>query len=610
MKRLLAFLLAMILCLPLIVACHKEEQPPEETGTGTAAALPLITGGASEYVIVYSEATANQMAGVYQSIATLLQKHIKDLTGVELPVVSEKDAPVAKEIVVGATSRTVDYTSPVPAETYQKGYSLFAAGEKVVLEANCNVGIRLGMYALLQDLLGVDLLANDKAMPEEGKKDFSLASNYENSKTVTSEKVPFLNISVDQLGVCYGETYTQKRAAILLQQELKSIEKTTPECVARTNVKSDKVYFSFQTDKTVGGGEFRVAVSDKMITVLAKDYYGFVSAVRSIAKTRKSLGFYPYGSERTVTGSHVDHLLKYEESAKYAFNRSAEYRLMFYNVLWDNTEVAERGILQNEVLKAYDPDVIGFQEFHERRRTAIVADLLERGYAEAMNYKSGNFVSGSSGATKSNWYCYVPIFYKTATTKCVESGFYRYVSQYSVAESASKTLCWAVMEAKDSGDRYLVVNTHMCTQDDKIKGEQAVEAVKVIDKLLEKYNVPVFLGGDYNGRYTNANHKYFAGEGGFVDVVQGKLASEYTANIRAHHRPYPVFNKELGLMWPGVNEDGSKDDTGMYDATQSVDHIMVKNDYPVSIEVFGTVADEYTISGGDHFPIFIDFSIK
>lgn len=607
MKRLLAFLLAMILCLPLIVACRKEEQPSEKTTNEDTkiTSLSLIANGASEYVIVYSQSTANQMAGVYQSIAILLQKYMKELTGVELSVVSETEAPVAKEILVGPTTRLTETGSPVAADTYQKGYSLYATGEKVVLEANSNVGIKLGMYAFLQDLLGVDLLANDKAVPEEGKKDFSLAGDYANSKTVTSEKVPFLNISVDQLGVCYGETYTQKRAAILLQQELKAIEKITPECIARTNVKADKTYFSFETDNTVGGGEFRVAVTDKRITVLAKDYYGFVSAVRSIAKTRKSLGFYPYGSERTVTGSHVDHLLKYEESAKYAFNRSTEYRLMFYNVLWDNTEVAERGILQNEVLKAYDPDVIGFQEFHERRRTAIVADLQERGYAEAMNYKSGNFVSGSSGATKANLYCYVPIFYKTATTKCVESGFYRYVAQHSVAESASKTLCWAVMESKESGDRYLVVNTHMCTQADEIKGKQAEEAVKVIDKILEKYNVPVFLGGDYNGRYTNANHKYFAGEGGFVDVVQGKLASEYTANIQAHHRPYPVFNQNLGLMWPAEG-----DDTGVNNDTLSVDHIMVKNDYPVSIEVFGTVADPYTISGGDHFPIFIDFSIK
>jgi exonuclease III len=300
----------------------------------------------------------------------------------------------------------------------------------------------------------------------------------------------------------------------------------------------------------------------------------------------------------------VDYLLKYEESAKYAFNRAAEYRLMFYNVLWDNNDLEERAILQTEVIRAYNPNVIGFQEFHERRRTAIVPVLQEMGYAEAMNYKQGNFVSGSSGTTKSNLYCYVPIFYKTETTKCIESGFYRYEAQYSVAGSASKTFSWAVLEDKATSERYLVVNTHMCTQDDAIKGKQAVEAVKVIDNLLRKYDVPVFLGGDYNGRYTNANHKYFAEEGGFFDVVQSKLADEYTANIQAHHRPYPVFNKDLGLMGPGPD-----DDTGKGDATLSVDHIMVKNDRPVSIEVFGTVADNYTISGGDHFPIFIDFSI-
>ena len=606
MKRTIAFFLVLMMCLPLIVACQKTvESTPVDSDTtmSDVPSTPVILNGSSEYVIVYSVSTENKMTGLYQDMATLLQGKIKELTGAELSVVSEDTAPADKEIVVGKTSRSGEAASPVSIDAYKLGFSIFRSGEKILLEAGSQVGLRLAIYTLLEDLLGVDLLFDVDAKVEEGMKEFSLSENYEVAETFTSEKLPYFGVSADKIGICYGDGYVQQRASVLLQNELNAIEKVKPERVTHSNAKAGTVYFWLQTDNTVQDGGFRLSASGQKILVSAKDYYGFAAAIKAIAKLRRSLGFYPFGEKRTAEGSHVDYLPTADATAKYAFDRS-EYRVMFYNVLWDDLALQERAILQTEVVEVYRPDVIGFQEFDERRRTDMVPILQDLGYAETMNYKQGNFVSGSSGATKTNLYSCVPIFYNTATTKCIANGFYRYAAQYSVGESKSKTLSWAVMESKVSGEKYIVVNTHMCTQDDEIKGKQAKEAVNVIDNILKTYDFPVFLGGDYNGNYNNANFKYFGGDGGFTDVEKNNMAEEFTSKLKSYHRPYPVFNDTYGLMWAGA-----EDDSGAKTPEVSVDHIMVKNDYPVTIDVYGVVVDDYTISGGDHFPIFVDFSI-
>ena len=604
MKKIISVLLVLLMCLPLVVACKKDEEVPEETSE-VAVPVSVISNGASEYVIVYSNSTENGMAGQYMRIATLLQGRIAIATGVNLKVTSEDKSSSAKEIVVGKLTRGDSYTSPVSAETYQKGYSLFMAGDKIVLEAGSATGLTEGAYALLKDLLGVDLQADPQAEPEAGKTEFTLLSTYAETETFASAEMPYMSAPLSEFGVCFtGTEYNQKRAAIILQQEIKKVDKVVMERVDKKWAEDGKCYFWFETDTTMANGTFRIDTVGSKVTITAKDYYGFISGTRAIVEMRKELGYYPFREGSKSEGNHLDYLTTLEETAKYVYNNSSEYRLMFYNVFWGGAET-ERGILQSEMVREYRPDVIGFQEFKENRRAGIVNPLKTMGYEEAMDYKKGNYVAGNSGATSDALYNYVPIFYNTATTKCVDSGYYRYVRQISEEESKSKSLSWGVFESKATGERYMVLNTHMCTQDDIIKGVQAKEAIALVGELLARYNVPVFLGGDYNGTYGNTNFGYFANPnmGGFKDIERDNLAKLFTSKIKSYHTA-PTNNKGLGVMWPADN-----DDTGV-NPSASVDHIMIKNASSVSISVYGVVVDDYTMSGGDHYPIFTDFSIN
>ena len=374
MKKIVALMLVMVMLLPCIVACKKDEVP-EETTTEPAVPVSVISGGASEYVIVYSTLEENNMKGKYQKYAELMQSFINLTTKAKLEVMSDEKATVAKEIVVGPLARADRYTSPVSVEAYQKGYSLFISDEKIVLEAGSEIGLKLGMFELLKELIGVDLLVDSKARPEEGKTEFSLMSDFAVSETFVSETMPYMNFDLSEFGVCFNSSnYNQRRAAVILQQEVKGADKVIMERVEHKWAEEGKAYFWFEEDSTVASGSFRINTSGTKITIYAKDYYGYISAARAIVKLRKDMGFYPFREGSSNQGVHLDYLKAHEESSKYVYNNSSEYRVMFYNVYWGGSEV-ERGILQSELVLEYMPDVIGFQEFKENRLSGIVTPL-------------------------------------------------------------------------------------------------------------------------------------------------------------------------------------------------------------------------------------------
>ena len=107
MKRLLPFLLALLLLLPCLAACKTPPAPDQETGTDappditpTAQPLVLVKDGASEYVIVRpADITAQDPAFI---AAVLFRDTVEKLTGVALQIVTDDENAYAvadKEIV-------------------------------------------------------------------------------------------------------------------------------------------------------------------------------------------------------------------------------------------------------------------------------------------------------------------------------------------------------------------------------------------------------------------------------------------------------------------------------------------------------------------------------
>lgn len=136
MKRLLPFLLALLLLLPALAACKTPPATDEET-TGTSApevvpgeVLTLIKDGVSDYVIVRpADIKADDPAFI---AAVLFRDTVEKLTGVALRIVTDNESDYAiadKEIIIG-NARGATYAE---SAVYASERKLFLGGEAQLL---------------------------------------------------------------------------------------------------------------------------------------------------------------------------------------------------------------------------------------------------------------------------------------------------------------------------------------------------------------------------------------------------------------------------------------------------------------------------------------------
>lgn len=458
------------------------------------------------------------------------------------------------------------------------------------------------------------------------------------------------------LSVVYDGSYMQKRYAYEWAQMLfDTVDVLEADDVRVTDRRLTKrhCYVELCVDTEIGDGNWKIEVEDdRHLKVYASDGYGFISASRYFAKAWKKNGSY---TEAVTCGNYLQTMnLLREESTKYAFNRQGEYRVMFNNVLWWDPAPEERNYLNAEVVARYRPDVLGLQEMNKSKRGytedgkgGLIAMLAEYGYVEAVDPRVKNFYAtdeiipgtdagptqgeafagqpiygyGTSGGTEvtvngetfyTNFNC-TPLLYNQYTTKLIKAEYYWYKNQWdtregvkhenSAGDCASKAATWGVFEDKATGERYIAISTHMCTRSRYVASLQAEEMIALIDRLIEEYQCPVILGGDYNGTVEYEHYRKFAASG-LTNVRRDGIASVYVSHAGGHHT-YPAYDEKAGLTLPAKN-----DNTGTFYSDRSVDHIMIKNNEKMDVAVFGVVIDDCTMSGSDHFPMYMDFSIQ
>lgn len=379
-------------------------------------------------------------------------------------------------------------------------------------------------------------------------------------------------------------------------------------------------------DKTLTAGDWRITVKGKTVTFAAGSYYGYYGISQFLASDEAE-ALYALTDGYVKEGNFKDtvDLEPLKASCRYAYDKKGDLRVMFYNVLFGaatgmrKTEAGKtikdvppdaRNALQMEMIKQYRPDVLGCQEYNISKRGErdnqygdLSKLLASIGYKESCPRDVGVHC----------YYNNTPLFYNTKTTKLIKSAYYWYehhvdeenVHNCSPMDCGSKALTWGVFEDKKTGKRYIAVSTHMATRSNCVRGLQAIEAVKVITSLVEKYNAPVFFGGDYNGRAESANISYFRGENArYADVAQDGLAQEFSSTVSTHHT-YPRFNEELGFMLP----DAERDCTVEAVNNNNIDRILLTNAEGVKVNVYGVVVDECTMSASDHYPIFADVTL-
>ncbi len=169
MKKTVCTLLAMLMLLTMLAACNKEpvedvENPdePQQEEVFAPETVDIVVDGVSDYVIVRGEnAYISEITA-----STELQKYLKQITGVEIPVVTDSTVAVEKEIVVGKTNRENDGAFNRD-ELGQDGFVIKTDGSKLYLVGGEQRGTLYSVYEFLEAYLGCRFYtANVEKIPE------------------------------------------------------------------------------------------------------------------------------------------------------------------------------------------------------------------------------------------------------------------------------------------------------------------------------------------------------------------------------------------------------------------------------------------------------------
>jgi len=162
MKKCLSLLLILAMLIPTLAACGKDEpdetdpdtgtETPAETDAGTPAEISdtveLVKDGVSEYVIVRGEnATEDEIKA-----STELQSYLKQISGAELPIVTDATPAAAKEIVIGLTNREKEGQFD-RAELEYDGFIIKTEAGKLWLVGGTYKGPLYAVYELLESYL-------------------------------------------------------------------------------------------------------------------------------------------------------------------------------------------------------------------------------------------------------------------------------------------------------------------------------------------------------------------------------------------------------------------------------------------------------------------------
>jgi len=151
MKKFSDYLLMPAMLSPTAGSCGTTSNNPKPTEPDTPTdsnALAIIVNGKSDFVIVLGE-NASYME---LKAAEELQKYLMQITGAKLSIITDADAPAAKEIVIGQTNRE-SKGQFAREELIHNGFVITTDGGKLWLIGGDEYGTLFAVYELLESYL-------------------------------------------------------------------------------------------------------------------------------------------------------------------------------------------------------------------------------------------------------------------------------------------------------------------------------------------------------------------------------------------------------------------------------------------------------------------------
>ena len=190
-----------------------------------------------------------------------------------------------------------------------------------------------------------------------------------------------------------------------------------------------------------------------------------------------------------------------------ACNRTSEIKVMSYNIRlssgtieadsiyhWQHRKEASLNLMHEE-----NPTVFGLQEACPDQMDYMVENLPEYGYIG---------VGRDDGKRKGE---FMSIFYKKEEVEFIDGGtFWLSETPDEVSKgwdaACFRTCTWAILKKKDTGKKFVYMNTHL-DHKGKVAREESIKLIVERAEKLTGGKLPVFITADFNSPTSNAIFK-------------------------------------------------------------------------------------------------------
>ncbi len=248
--------------------------------------------------------------------------------------------------------------------------------------------------------------------------------------------------------------------------------------------------------------------------------------------------------------------------------------------VWNCPPASYRNKLIRSLVSDFDADICMFQEcgpFTVRAAEISLPDLMKEIYEEACEQLADrNFT---------------PVYYKRDKFDLVDSGYFLFEG---LNDSNSKSVTWAVLKEKSSSVKCAFISTHFwwmfeSEKDNEQRLRNVDQLYEICNFIIEKYNVPVIIGGDLNnGKNSDQGEEpyEYMKQKGFNDI---RLSAEETTDEYTHH-DYPVLNENK------IYENGPM-------PVRNLDYIFTYGDYNIKAKKFNIITSQNALNSSDHCPL-------
>ena len=526
MKKIIAFLLAILMLTPAFIACDKGNDTPETTdGAPTSApeeteapsnanSIKLTQGGKGLFTIIRPDESTTTVYNLTKDLA----EDLKKATGAEVKLDTDFKSwntvrdPEKYEILIGNTN--YDETLAVLKEIKYFDYAIVIRGKKIVIAAYTETSLRKAMTYFNNNFL--------PKIAQDADGDFAISfedwyfrSKY-NVESLTLDGNP-----IDKYVVVYGKD--TPAGATVAQSVVDVIASATGfylPIVSDKEAETELEILAGKTNRSVSSGiadlpnlSYKVSLQSGKLVIDCHSAETGDAAVRKLYASKMSGG----GNVALTSGDLCDGTLLIEPEMP--MTAGSDLRIITYNVLtekWGGTETSARAEYFGAFLDVYKPDIVGVQEVCDKWRKYMPERIG--------NYKLIGTVRKDGGQS------YSAIVYDASKYEVLAQG----VETYSYHASAEcRNMSWAIFMDSAKGVKFAFISTHWDFGDEAEKQQmrkvQADEMAKKIADLKAEYGCPVIITGDFNCNNNSDSYKYFMGINGMTNAI---TSSEHYYNAK------------------------------------------------------------------------------